>query len=115
VVAVIWIGFDITAKKRAHALQTKQLESLETALRTLSKPEATASESGPESGEVYMLTPREIGVLRLLANGLTNREIAGILCISHHTVKSHVAHVFDKLGVTHRAEAAVKAARLRLI
>lgn len=59
--------------------------------------------SGPEN----LLTTRELEVLRLLANGSSKPEIAETLSISHHTVKSHVTHIYDKLGVNDRAQAAV--------
>lgn len=61
------------------------------------------------------LTRRETEVLRLMAAGATNIEIAESLAISPHTVKSHVVHVFDKLGVNDRTQAAVRAVRHRLI
>jgi DNA-binding CsgD family transcriptional regulator/tetratricopeptide (TPR) repeat protein len=58
------------------------------------------------------LTRRELDVLRLLAAGLTNRQIAADLVISEKTVGSHVAHIFDKLGVHTRTAAASEAHRL---
>lgn len=61
------------------------------------------------------LTPRERQVLSLLAEGLTNSRIADELVISPATVKTHVASIFAKLGVTNRTEAAAAAARRRLI
>ena len=51
------------------------------------------------------LTQRELGVLRLLAQGKTNRVIAEELFISEKTVASHVSHIFTKLGVASRAAA----------
>ncbi len=51
------------------------------------------------------LTRREIQVLRRMARGATNKEISKALCISEHTVKSHVIHIFNKLGVNDRAQA----------
>jgi DNA-binding NarL/FixJ family response regulator len=50
-------------------------------------------------------------VLALLARGMTNREIAQALVISERTVNSHLAHIFNKLGVSSRAAAAAYALR----
>jgi DNA-binding CsgD family transcriptional regulator len=61
------------------------------------------------------LTSREADVLRLLAGGLTNREIGARLFISTKTVGTHVAHIFDKLGVHTRVEAAARARRSRQV
>ena len=51
------------------------------------------------------LTPREVEVLRLLADGLTNHQIAERLVVSLPTVKTHVAAIFSKLGVNSRSAA----------
>ena len=51
------------------------------------------------------LTPREVEVLRLLAGGLTNPQIAERLVVSLPTVKTHVASIFNKLGVNSRSAA----------
>ena len=64
---------------------------------------------------VQPLTPREVEVLAMLAEGLANKAIARRLGISDHTVKTHVAAVFGKLGVSTRAEAVASAARLGLL
>ena len=61
------------------------------------------------------LTDRELEVLRLMATGLPNREIAAILFIAECTVKSHVEHIIGKLGVSDRVQAAVWAARHGLL
>jgi two-component system NarL family response regulator len=55
------------------------------------------------------LTPREREVLHLVALGITNREAAKALFISEATVKVHVRHIFEKLGVHTRTEAALRA------
>jgi len=57
------------------------------------------------------LSEREAEVLRLIAVGKTNAEIAEALVISPHTVGRHVSNIFDKLGITHRADAAAWAVR----
>ena len=66
-----------------------------------------------DSGEV--LTPREVEVLRLIAEGLGNKQIAARLAISEHTVKFHVASVFAKIRASTRAEAVMIGARRGLI
>jgi len=55
------------------------------------------------------LTPREIEVLRLVAGGKTNGEIAGELVVSEHTVKTHVAHLLQKLALRDRTQLVVTA------
>jgi two-component system nitrate/nitrite response regulator NarL len=64
---------------------------------------------------VEELTPREVEVLQLLAEGLSNKAIARRLEISEHTVKFHVNAILGKLGVQSRTEAVVHASRLGLI
>ena len=61
------------------------------------------------------LTQRESEVLRQLAYGLTNKEIALALHISYETVKEHVQHILRKIGVTDRTQAAVWAVRKSLV
>lgn len=61
------------------------------------------------------LTNRELEVLEMIAHGKTNREISKQMTISEHTVKSHVIHIFDKLGVNDRAQASVWAAKNGLL
>lgn len=61
------------------------------------------------------LSEREVEVLRLLALGLSNREIADNLSVAESTVKTHVHHVINKLGVSSRLQAAVWAVRLETI
>jgi DNA-binding NarL/FixJ family response regulator len=62
-----------------------------------------------EAGAVARLTKRERDVLRLIALGHTNREIADILTLTVSTVKTHVEHLIDKLEVSDRTQAAVRA------
>jgi DNA-binding CsgD family transcriptional regulator/ArsR family metal-binding transcriptional regulator len=61
------------------------------------------------------LTPREVEVLELVATGATNTEISKQLFISPHTVKSHIIHIFNKLGVNDRTQAAVMAVKKKII
>jgi len=61
------------------------------------------------------VTQRESEVLRILAYGLTNKEIANTLKISYETVKEHVQHILRKIGVSDRTQAAVWAVRKELV
>jgi len=61
------------------------------------------------------LSLRELGVLRLLAEGKTNKEIGADMNIAESTVKVHLTHLFEKLGVTNRTEAIAAAARRGLV
>jgi DNA-binding NarL/FixJ family response regulator len=61
------------------------------------------------------LTPREMSTLRLMADGKSNKEIANELSISERTVKTHLGHLFEKLGVTSRTEAIKVATRRGLV
>lgn len=82
----------------------QRLESLATAVKPQSQP---ALPTG--------LSAREVEVLRLVAAGYTNRQIAGELVISEKTVANHLAHIFNKIGVDNRAAAATFAARHNLL
>jgi DNA-binding CsgD family transcriptional regulator len=64
---------------------------------------------------VESLTPREFEVLRLVAEGLHNREIAGRLGVTEHTVKFHLAAIFGKLGASTRTEAVRRGLSLGVI
>ena len=67
------------------------------------------------SAESTRLTGREQEVLTLLADGLSAGEIGGRLHLSESTVKSHLAHIYQKLGATNRAQALVTAMRTGLL
>jgi DNA-binding NarL/FixJ family response regulator len=61
------------------------------------------------------LSEREREVLRLIANGSSNREIAGKLCLAEGTVKNHITNILAKLAVRDRTQAALKAIELGLL
>jgi len=103
------------AHATADALGARPLrEAIEALARrarlTLSPAAAPAREEDPSG-----LTTREAEVLRLLAEGLTNREIAERLFITQKTVSAHLAHIFGKLDVHTRTEAAGRARALGVV
>jgi DNA-binding NarL/FixJ family response regulator len=68
-----------------------------------------------DTAATHPLTAKELEVLSLLAKGLANREIAGTLVVSTATVKSHLAHIYEKLDVSSRQEAVGRAIELGLL
>jgi DNA-binding NarL/FixJ family response regulator len=68
-----------------------------------------------QRGLVEPLTPREVDILRMIARGSSNREIATHLVITEGTVKNHVTSILGKLGVRDRTQAVLKAQELRLV
>jgi DNA-binding NarL/FixJ family response regulator len=116
---------DAVAKALVGASTVDQDVAAEALLRLLGKPQMQPSSSlspdGPHGGEQLpptlpaSLTPREVEVLRLVAQGCTNRPIAQSLFISVSTVKKHVQRTITKLGLSTRTEAAVKASGLGLL
>lgn len=88
---------------------TQQLRYLLDALAASSKGNASPAGSPPK------LTRREESVIRLVVQGMVNREIAEKLGLSEHTVKNYLFRIFDKLGVSNRVELALYAvARLQV-
>ncbi|WP_273844814.1 response regulator [Rubrobacter calidifluminis] len=69
----------------------------------------------PDSAGIQQLTPRELEVLELLKLGRTNRQIAEELYISVGTAKNHVEHIINKMGVSDRTQAVVRALEVGLI
>jgi DNA-binding NarL/FixJ family response regulator len=91
----------------AVILKSTSGEQLVDALERVHRGEAvTPSDNGPLPG-VPTLSEREREVLALLGSGLSNRAIADELYLSVDTVKTHVRHVFNKLGVSNRTRAAL--------
>ena len=69
----------------------------------------------PIAGTAPQLTERELEVLRLVAKGLNNREVAKELFISENTVKNHIRNILEKLHLHSRMEAVVYAVREKMI
>ena len=68
-----------------------------------------------EGGEIEKLSPRELDVLRLVVEGMTNKDVGVTLYITEDTAKKHVQNIIAKLQVSDRTQAAVKALRLGLV
>jgi DNA-binding NarL/FixJ family response regulator len=79
------------------------------------RPSASPSPGGEERGPAPRLTSRELQVLRLVAEGLPNAQVAKRLWISEPTVKYHLSRTYEKLGVSNRTGAARWAARHGLL
>nr|WP_295870432.1 LuxR C-terminal-related transcriptional regulator [uncultured Chitinophaga sp.] len=80
-------------------------------------PVSTAAAFSLNTGELDRLglSSRELEVLQLMADGLSNQEIAGRLFVSLNTIKTHASRVFEKLDVKRRTQAVEKAKRLSII
>ena len=86
---------------------------LRDSLRALSA--TTKATSSPGSFDIPSLTEQELRILTLIAEGLTNSDIAEVLTVSPNTVKTHVRNIFVKLGVSDRTQAAIWAIRRGLV
>lgn len=94
-----------------HPDITKKLMNQVAATATQPNPPHRQAEMLGRSGE---LTERELEVLKLIANGLNNREIARQLAISEKTVKTHVSNILSKLNLADRTQAAIYALKAGL-
>ncbi|MEJ2292639.1 MAG: response regulator transcription factor, partial [Deinococcales bacterium] len=77
--------------------------------------EAAGAPRGPGSYGDEPLSEREVDVLRLIAAGLANKQIARRLDVSTNTVKTHARNIYAKLGVASRTQAAARARELGLV
>ncbi|MET7337067.1 response regulator transcription factor [Nonomuraea sp. NPDC005650] len=111
----------IEAGATGYLLKDTGRDELVRAVRTAARGEAVLSPSvatrllGQVRAPADPLSARELEVLQLIADGATNREVATRLFISEATVKSHVLHIYTKLGVNDRAAAVATAFRRGLL
>jgi len=108
-----------------YVLKTASADELVQAVRTVHRGEsalspqiaskvvrqATRGRPDGAADQVEPLTERELDVLRLVAKGMTNREVGRELGISHRTVQGHLASIYGKLNVSSRTEAVTEALR----
>ena len=114
----------IEAGAKGYLLKDASREDLFKAVRTVNQGESLIepgvvskvldrltqlSRKGAQGSDYGSLSERELEVLRLMANGSANKQIAAELSITESTVKTHVANIFQKLEVNHRTEAVTKA------
>ncbi len=102
--------------ERANMWDTDSEEIIQALERFTAEEPASPGEGSPLSPTALAgLTERELDVLRLVAEGNSNKEIAGALSLSVHTVERHVAYIYAKFGARGRAEATGFAHRNRLV
>ena len=91
----IWLGLKLTGRPERVVVKEVQV------------PVPASAPFAPDDSkrEALGITPRELEILELIAQGLSNREIAEKLFVSENTVKTHSSRVFDKLGAKRRTQA----------
>lgn len=82
---------------------------------TSPKPTSTEFQKNEKARDYLRISDRELEVLILVAQGLSNKEIAGKLFVSINTVKTHLSKLYEKLEVSRRTQAVEKAKSLKLI
>ena len=99
----IWLGRKLTRVKETVVVREVQVPAPSEFVRDAGKVESIG------------ITPRELEILELIAQGLSNKEIADRVFVSENTVKTHSSRVFDKLGAKRRTQAVQLGKDLRLI
>ena len=101
----IWLGIKLTKPREKIILREVLVPTEPAANFTLNQPQLDA----------LNITPRELEILTLIAQGLSNREIANRLFVSENTVKTHCSRAFDKLGARRRTQAVQLGKQLGLL
>lgn len=96
----IWLGRKLTRVR--HQVVLKEVPVPAPVAASVPAPPFVANDQ--KRGDLG-ITPRELEILSLVAQGLSNREIAGRLFVSENTVKTHCSRAFDKLGARRRTQA----------
>ena len=105
----------VGAAVRRSLLAQEGLAEASDRVRVLLRLQEAADPATQATPLLEPLTDREIEVIRLLALGLHNSEIAATLYVSNNTVKTHLAHAYGKLGVQSRTQAVARSAALGLL
>ena len=99
----IWLGLKLTRSKETVVVKEVMVPAPSTFVRDEAKRESLG------------ITPRELEILGLIAEGLSNKEIAERVFVSENTVKTHSSRIFDKLGARRRTQAVQRGKELKLI
>ncbi len=107
---------ELLAASRAPGILSMYVDQLLAAFPPLAEPLAPPRQPTQAAAPlIEPLSPRELEVLQLLAEGYSNREIATRLVVTLDAVKKHASHIFGKLGVSRRTQAVARARELGLI
>lgn len=113
--AISYLLKDVQPEELARAIRAAQRNEAVLHSEVAAKLMQEFSSLRPADDPVEQLTDREMDVLRLIAKGQSNKEIADSLIISEKTVKTHVSNILSKLHLADRTQAAIYALRQRLV
>jgi two-component system, NarL family, response regulator LiaR len=113
--AISYLLKDVSPEELARAIRAAQRGEAVLHPEVAAKLMQEFSTPRPAEPPVEQLTERELDVLRLIARGKSNKEIADSLVISEKTVKTHVSNILSKLHLADRTQAAIYALRQRLV
>lgn len=108
----IWLGLKLTRKEEVVVVRETVKEVVKEVPVPLESPPFAVNEA---QLKLHGITKRELEILELIADGLSNREIADRLFVSENTVKTHSSRVFDKLSAKRRTQAVQIAKEIGLI
>ncbi|WP_328371364.1 response regulator transcription factor [Streptomyces sp. NBC_00445] len=106
---------DLPADELAHAIRLAHAGVTQLDSSVAGRLAAALPPPAPVPAPVVALSPREIDILRLVARGRTNREIATQLFLSEGTVKNHISRILSRLALRDRTQAALRAHELGLL
>jgi DNA-binding CsgD family transcriptional regulator len=119
--ALQWLDYDRLTRSRPGEIYTAMIAATFLALgvflgvRLFAAPKPPPFDGNPKAVATLGISPRELGVLKELAAGCSNKEIARRLEVSPNTVKTHLARLYEKLGAERRTDAIRRARELGII